>query len=159
MATAAGVPKLRDDELLITRAFNAPRALVWRMWEDEDHRRRWWGPEGFAVLSLESDFRPGGLWRVHMRSDSYGESWSSGVYREIRKPDRIVFTFAWEEGFGEPTETLVTVTLEERDGKTIQHFHQAPFRSVEIRDGHVGGWNSLFNRQAAYAAAMPKGEK
>ena len=160
MTTATSARKLRDDELFITREFDAPRALVWRMWEDEDHRRRWWGPEGFAILSLESDFRVGGAWRVHMHSDAYnGGGWSAGVYREIEKPHRIVFTFAWGEGSGETIETLVTVTLEERDGKTFQHFHQTPFSSVESRDSHVGGWNSLFNKEAAYAKAMAKGEK
>jgi uncharacterized protein YndB with AHSA1/START domain len=150
---------LRDDELLITRTFKAPLSLVWRMWEDEDHMRHWWGPEGFTVLSLAADFRVGGAWRVHMMSKQWGESWSGGAFREIEPRQRIVFTFAWDEGSGETTETLVTVTFEEADGvTTLQHFHQTPFSSVESRDGHVAGWNSLFNKEEIYAAALALGE-
>jgi len=153
-------PQMRDDELLITRTFNAPLSLVWRLWEDPDHMRRWWGPEQFHIRSLSSDFRPGGKWRVHMWSEQYGDSFSAGEWRSIERPGRLTFTFAWEEGTGETTETLVTVTFEERDGRTtLQHFHQTPFTSVESRDSHVLGWNSLFNKEAAYAEAMARGEK
>ena len=120
---------------------------------------RWWGPEDFTCTSVDLDFRPGGHWRIGMVSDAYGETWSNGEFREIEKGKRIVFTFAWEQGAGEPNETIVTVTFEERDGKTIQHFHQGPFTSVASRDSHVGGWNSLFNKEQAYAERMAKGEK
>jgi len=158
MAPPIEARKLRDDELLITRTFNAPLALVWRMWEDEDHMRRWWGPEGFSILSLTSDFRPGGAWRCRMTSDAYGEGRSGGTYSEIEKEKRIVFSFAWEEDLGDPTLTTVTVTFEERGGKTIQHFHQTPFATPEYRDGHVAGWNSLFNKEEAYAERLARGE-
>ena len=148
---------VRDDELFITRRFNAPLSLVWRMWEDSDHMRRWWGPEGFRILSLAADFRAGGKWRVHMRSEQYGDGWSGGEFREIEPKHRIVFTFAWEEGAGETTQTLVTVDFIEADGVTTQSFHQTPFSSVASRDSHVLGWNSLFNKEEKYAAALARG--
>jgi uncharacterized protein YndB with AHSA1/START domain len=154
MTIATEAPRLRDDELLITREFNAPLPLVWRMWEDENHIRRWWGPEGFTILEFSSDFRPGGTWRCRMISDIYGEGRAGGTFREIEKEKRIVFSFAWDADLGDPTPTTVTVTFEERDGRTVQHFHQTPFSSVESRDSHVGGWNSLFNKEAAYAEAL-----
>jgi hypothetical protein len=50
----------------------------------------------------------------------------------------------------------VTITFEERDGKTVQTFHQAPFRNVERRDRHVVGWSQAFDKQAAYAAQIAK---
>jgi hypothetical protein len=53
-------------------------------------------------------------------------------------------------------ETLITVTFEERDGRTIQSFHQAPFISVESRDSHVDGWDSCFNREQAYAEDLAR---
>jgi uncharacterized protein YndB with AHSA1/START domain len=143
-----------DDELFITREFAAPLALVWRMWEDRELMFRWWGPEGFTVTELDRDFRVGGRWRVGMISERYGKGWSGGVFREIVPQERLVFTFAWEEGTGDPLDTLATVTFEETAGKTIQHFHQTPFGSIESRDSHVGGWNSLFNKQAAFAVAL-----
>ena len=57
------------------------------------------------------------------------------------------------------TQTLVTVTFEEHDGKTVQHFHQTPFSTVEYRDGHVVGWNTHFDKEQAYAERLAKGEK
>ena len=159
MAAPIKAGKLADDELLIVRTFNAPLALVWRIWEDHDHMQAWWGPEGFTCTDLDLDFRPGGAWRVGMVSAVYGKSWSSGKFREIEKQKRIVFTFAWEEGSGETTQTLVTVTFEEREGKTVQRFHQTPFSTVEYRDGHVVGWNTHFDKEQAYAERLAKGEK
>jgi uncharacterized protein YndB with AHSA1/START domain len=147
-----------DNELLITREFAAPLSLVWRLWEDPDHMRRWWGPEAFRVLELEADFRPGGKWRVHMTNAQLGESFSHGEFKSIRPHQEIIFSFAWEEGSGETTQTLVTVTFEEADGVTRQRFHQTPFSSVEYRDGHIAGWNSLFNKEQRYAEAMARGE-
>ena len=79
-----------------------------------------------------------------------GVSRFSGVIREVEKNKRIVFTFRWDEDSGRDLDTLVTVTFAEKDGKTVQTFHQAPFSTVEIRDSHVGGWNSLFNKQQVY---------
>lgn len=151
-------PQMRDDELFITREFAAPLALVWRLWEERDHMRRWWGPEAFQVISLESDFRPGGKWHVHMTNPDFGESHSHGEFKSITAREEIVFTFAWDEGSGETTETLVTVTFEEVGGVTRQHFHQTPFSSVDYRDGHIVGWNSLFNKQQRYTEAIARGE-
>ena len=69
----------------------------------------------------------------------------------------IVFTFAWDnDGPSAGVETLVTITFEERDGRTVQTFHQRPFTTVERRDSHVGGWNEAFDKQQAYAAKIAK---
>jgi uncharacterized protein YndB with AHSA1/START domain len=66
--------------------------------------------------------------------------------------ERLVFTFTWEnEGPSAGLETLVTITFEERDGKTVQIFHQAPFRNLERRNSHVEGWNQAFDKEAIYA--------
>ncbi len=78
-----------------------------------------------------------------------------GVYREIVEPDRIVFTFAWEDEKGEPGhETLVTVTFAEHDGKTKLTFHQAVFESIADRDSHREGWSECFDRLEAYLAEL-----
>ncbi|MDI7860600.1 SRPBCC domain-containing protein [Rhizobiaceae bacterium n13] len=148
---------LSDEELLITRVFDAPLALVFRIWENRDHMIRWLGPEGFSCTHLDLDFRPGGAWRACIVSDAHGENWMGGRFREIERNRRIVYTFRWESGCDVPEiDTVVTVTFEERDGKTVQNFHQAPFRSVGDRDSHVGGWNSSFNREQAYVEGLAK---
>ena len=156
-----GLEQVRDDELLIERTFDAPPALVYRLWESRDHMLRWWGPEKFTAIELDWELTPGRPWRGAMTSAQFGLSGFSGVIREVEKNKRIVFTFQWDESAGRDCDTLITVTFAERNGKTVQRFHQTPFSTVASRDSHVGGWNSLFNKQQIYvenyAIAAQKG--
>lgn len=148
---------LPDDELFIVRAFSAPVPLVFRMWEDPEHRARWWAPKAFRCTHLKQDFRVGGDWRACIVSPATGESWQGGVFREIERDRRIVFTFAWDGGPSAGLETLVTVTFAERNGMTVQTFHQTPFLNVERRDAHVVGWSQLLDREQAYAETLAQG--
>lgn len=143
--------KIRDDELLIQREFDAPVELMFRLWESRDHMIRWWGPEQFTTTHLDWQLTPGKAWRATMVSREYGITNMSGVVREVEKNRRIVFTFAWDEDSGRDMDTIITVTFEARGEKTVQTFHQTPFSSVAVRDSHVGGWNSLFNKQQIYS--------
>lgn len=159
MSARPSARELANDELLITRTFDAPVPLVFRIWESREHMIRWWGPEGFTCTSLDLDFRPGGGWRACIESQAYGRTWMSGRFREIERDRRIVFTFVWEDGSEQPgVETLVTVTFAEAEGRTVQSFHQAPFTDVATRDSHVSGWNECFDREQAYAEGLAKGE-
>ena len=151
--------EIRDDELLIEREFDAPAALVFRLWEDRDHMLRWWGPEKFTTVELDWELTPGRPWRGAMTSKQFGLSRFGGTIREVEKDRRIVFTFQWDEEAGRDCDTVVTVTLAEKDGKTIQTFHQTPFSTVAIRDSHIGGWNSLFNKQQVYVENIALAEQ
>lgn len=152
-----GMP-LRDDELLIVRAFDAPLALVFRMWEDAVHRANWWAPKGCRCSHFSHEFREGGPWRACFVSDSYGENWQGGVYREIERDRRIVFTFTWDGGPAAAIETTVTITFAQANGQTIQTFHQTPFANPERRDSHITGWSGLLDRQQAYVEAKTEGD-
>lgn len=137
-------------ELRITRVFDAPRDLVFQAWTEPERLMRWWGPKGFTTSSFEMDLRPGGGWRAVMRTPEGEEHVHYGVVREVVRPERLVFTFTWED---EPDhEMLVTVTFTERGGKTEMALHQAPFASAESRDSHQEGWNETFDRLAEYLA-------
>jgi uncharacterized protein YndB with AHSA1/START domain len=155
----ANARKLRDDELFIERTFDAPVSLVFRLWESRDHMIRWWGPEQFTCLELDWEMKPGRPWRAVMAAKDWGVSKMGGVVREVEKNRRIVFTFKWDSDSGEDMDTTVTVSFAEKDGKTLQRFHQTPFASVKARDEHVGGWNSLFNKQQLYAENLAFAEK
>ena len=151
-ASMQTMPSNRD--LVITRVFDAPRDLVFRAWTEPDRAARWWGPQGFTTLSCEMDVRPCGAYRRCMRSPEGAVYCTRGVYRQIVPPERLVFTYAWEDAEGRPGhETLVTVTFAEHDGKTKLTLHQAMFDTVESRDAHQGGWTSCFERFAEYLAA------
>jgi len=131
------------------RLFDAPRPLVWRMWRDPEHMVRWHGPEGYALLSCDIDFRVGGKWRRCMSNGPGHAHWIRGEYLEIDEPSRLSFTYINEyDGF----ETVVTMDFVDEAGKTRMHFRQTPFISVEERDGHGWGWNSGFDVFDRYVA-------
>ena len=155
---AASSTPIRDPaqrELVITRVLDAPRDLVFKAWTDARHAKSWWGPRDYPATHLEMDARPGGAWRGRLRSTATGEELRlGGVFREIVPPERVVFTFAWEEEGERGLETLVTVTFAEQGGKTQMTFRQTPFQSVEERDGHRGGWSSSFDRLEEHVHAL-----
>jgi uncharacterized protein (TIGR02246 family) len=134
-------------DLVITRTFDAPRALVFKAWTDPELGKAWSAPQGFTVPHSEGDLRPGGAWRLCMRKPGEADLWVGGVYREVVAPERLVSTHAWEDAHGKPgPETLMTVVLAERGGKTEMTFRQSGFESVESRDGHAGGWSECFDK-------------
>ena len=141
-------------ELSITRIFDAPRRLVFEAWTDPKHVVNWFGPRDYPSKQMTMDLRPGGAWRGCLVStEGKKDLWVGGVYREIDEPERLVFTFAWEEDGERGLETVVTITLIERDGKTQMDFHQTPFRSTGERDGHHYGWSSTFDRLEEFLSA------
>ena len=140
-----------ERELLITRVFNAHRSLVFKAWTEPQHLVHWWGPQGFTLPSCTMDLRPGGSYRFCMRSPEGVDHWLQGIYREIMEPERLVFTYAFEDATGKPGhETLVTVTFAELGEKTKLTVHQAVFESVTVRDEHVRGWTEALDRLAGY---------
>ena len=99
------------------------------------------------------DFRPGGLWRTRSKAPDGQEYVARSVFREIVEPERLVFTYAWEDAEGKPKhETLVRLTLVEPNGKTLLTFHQGVFESITSRDEHGEGWSSAFELLAEYQA-------
>ena len=142
-------------DLTIARTFDAPAAIVFSMWSDPQHFAAWIGPEGFTCPAVNIDFQEGGAYRAMIVSDETGESWFSGVYQEIAPHTRLVFTFTWNNtGPSAGVETLITLSFEERNGRTTQTFHQAPFLDNERRDSHRGGWTSAFEKLAHRIEAL-----
>lgn len=148
-----------DREIVITRVFNTPRELVFKVWTELEHFARWLGPKDFTTTSCKMDVQIGGTYRACIRSPEGTDHWMQGVYREIVEPERLVFTFAWEDKDGQPKhKTLVTVTFAEQDGKTLMTFHQAIFESIESRDSHRSGWSECFDRLEVHLANTMAGE-
>jgi len=140
-----------DRTLVITRVFNAPRSLVFKLWTDPAHLVRWWGPKGMTLVSSELDIKPGGATRRVLRSESGELCVKRGLYREIVEPERLVFTYADEDADGRlGPETLVTVTFAEEGNKTRLTLHQALFETKALCDGHRKGWTGALERLAEY---------
>jgi uncharacterized protein YndB with AHSA1/START domain len=121
-----------DREIVMTRVFDAPRDLVFEAHTSCEHMSHWWGPRKYEVIRCEMDFRPGGAWRIAHRGPDGEEYGFRGEFREIVRPERIVWTFEYE---GMPGHVSVdTLSLDEQDGKTVLTATSL-FDSVEDRDG------------------------
>ena len=138
-----------ERELSIRRTFNASRELVFRAWTEPQLLAQWSCPRGFTCSENRGELRVGGAFSACMRSPEGTEHRLRGVYREIVPPERLVFTHCWVDERGTPgPETLVTVILAERGGRTEMMFHQGLFASIAARDGHEQGWTSCFEQLA-----------
>ena len=148
-----------DRTLLIRRVLDAPRELVFAAWTEPAQATQWWGPRGFTTASAEMDVRIGGAWRRRMRSPEGAEHISRGVYREIVPPERLVFTFSWEQGGapGHGPETVVTLTFADLgDGRTEFVLRQEGFATVAGRDDHHRGWSGALDRLDGYLSGKTK---
>jgi uncharacterized protein YndB with AHSA1/START domain len=145
--------EIEERTLVLSRVFDAPRALVFKVWTQPEHLARWWGPRNYTVISYKADVRVDGTFRFGVRSPENTEHWAHGTYREIVPPERLVFTTAWEHPDGSPKhETVVTLTFAEQGEKTKLTLKQTQFESVTSRDLHRGGWSSTFDLLEEYLA-------
>jgi uncharacterized protein YndB with AHSA1/START domain len=103
----------------LTRVFDAPRALVWQAWTDPKMMAEWFSPRGFTSSVLQLNARAGGALRVVMHGPDGNDYPCVGEFREVKAPERLVFTNNAVDGDGKVLlEGLTTVTLTEQGGKT-----------------------------------------
>lgn len=116
---SASVTLPTDNQILITREFNAPKELVYEAWTTPELVKRWWSAKRGEATVAEIDLRVGGRWRYAMVTDDGMEVAFHGEYREVVPNERIVSTEVYE-GIpdGEANATLNTATFEEEDGRT-----------------------------------------
>lgn len=119
--------------MVLTRTFDAPRALVWRAISQPEHLIRWWGPHGHANKLLRFDWRVGGGWRIQSSMPDGMVMVFHGEYREIEPEWKTVQTFA-VEGMFDGQYSVETLTLEEVDGKTLYKVVSV-LPDVAARDG------------------------
>jgi uncharacterized protein YndB with AHSA1/START domain len=140
MTVSSGSAKVTlptDEQILITREFDAPRNLVWKAWTTPELVRRWWHAKRGEMTVAEIDLREGGRWRYAMVTPDGMEVAFHGVYREVVPEERLVSTEIYEGvPNGEEGATLNTATFAEADGRTtLTILVEAP--SKEIRDAII----------------------
>jgi len=130
-----------DEQILITREFDAPKHLVYKAWTTPELVKRWWSGKRGAMTVAEIDLRVGGRWRYVMEAEGGFEVAFHGEYREIDPDERIVNTEVYE---GMPDgEAVNTTTFAEADGRTtlttlVQHTCKE-HRDAHINSGMEGG--------------------
>jgi uncharacterized protein YndB with AHSA1/START domain len=150
MAKTNIVAEPGKQEIVITRVFDAPRDLVFRISTDPSLIPQWWGPRKYETIVDKMDVRPGGEWRFINRDDKGNEYTFHGFYHEIVAPERTVQTFEYEGAPGHIS--LETCQMVDQDGKTLM-INTAVYQSVEDRDamiqsGMAEGAEDLFDRLA-----------
>jgi uncharacterized protein YndB with AHSA1/START domain len=152
-----------DREIIITRAFNAPRALVWDAFTKPELVRQWLlGPPGWTMPICEIDFRVGGRYRYIWRKEGGIEMGMSGVHREIVVPERIVATEKFDQSWY-PGEAVGTITLVEQGGKTlltqIVQYESREAREVVLKSPMESGLAAGYDRLEQLVASAARGEK
>lgn len=160
----------KSTEFVLACVFDAPRERVFKAWTDPKHFAQWWGPRGFTNPECEIDLRPGGAYRVVMRSPGGVDYPLKGVYLEILVPERLVMTMdasehpaEFHELFnksrgrnGPPMQLVMTVTFEQDKGKTrlaiSQRFESAADRDANVKLGAPEGWGGSLDKLNALLA-------
>jgi uncharacterized protein YndB with AHSA1/START domain len=145
-----------EDQLLITREFDAPKHLVYKAYTTPELVRRWWTGERGEMTSCEIDLRVGGTWRYVMVAHGDFEVAFHGEYREIVPNERIVMTEVYE---GMPdAEAVDDITFTEEDGRTtltmlVQHRNQEE-RDLHLNSGMEVGMQESMDRLEQVAASL-----
>ena len=156
-----------EDAVVIERTFDAPIDLVWKLWTQPEHFKRWYGPQGMSIPVAEMDVRVGGkrLLCMEMQTpDRTMKMWFTGEYLDVAANERLVYTDSMvdENGNvispsamgmpeGHPETTEVTVLLEDLGGRTKMVMRHA---GVPADSGGAGGWAQAFDKLADYVATV-----
>jgi uncharacterized protein YndB with AHSA1/START domain len=162
-----------EQEFVIEREFDAPRALVWKAWTKAEHLAEWWGPRGCRIEVLKFDLRPGGVFHYAMRFSTGKPMYGKFVYREIAAPERLVFVNSFSDPEGGltrapfpqlqgnwPLEVLNHLSLTEADGRTALTLRGHPINAtpaeiaayVGMFDSMRQGFGGTFDALADYLA-------
>lgn len=141
MATPSTSP---TTSLQLKRTFKAARQRVFEAWTDPEQMKHWSAPTDDYEISVENDLRVGGKYRLQMKHTSGRVSTAFGEYREIVPPEKLVYTWAWEDGM--VTDTLVTVEFRELGRETEVVLTHERFMSADLRDKHSAGWSGCLVR-------------
>ena len=163
----------KEPTLVITRIFDAPRELVFKVWTDPKHIVNWWGPGGFTAPVATVDLRVGGALHYCMRGPDGKDYWTKGYFHEIVVPEKIVctmffsdkdgnFCYPTDYGMGAdfPPEMLDTVSFAAQAGnKTKLTIRRSTPLAISRRYMEDQGWNSSLDKVAAELARVSKKRK
>lgn len=160
MSTNPAPTPIEQRELVLTRILNVPREKLFRAWTEPELLKPWFAPKPWITSKAELDVRPGGASLIVMRSPEGQEFPNRGVYLEVVKNQKLVFTDAFVRAW-EPSEKAYIVgiiTFEDHDGGTkytarVQHWSVADRDSHEQMGFHYG-WGLATDQLAAFAATL-----
>lgn len=143
--------------LHLDRTFEAPREQVFRSLTEPGPLAAWWGPRGFSTPEIEVDLRVGGAYRVGMQPPDGAPFHLAGEFLEIVRPERLAYTFHWEEPDEDDVETVVRLRMDAVDGGTAVGLRHGEFLTEARLALHRNGWTESFDKLRAALAEAPPG--
>ncbi|WP_327414218.1 SRPBCC family protein [Streptomyces sp. NBC_01233] len=133
--------------LRMVRMFPAAPGVVFRALTDPVELSKWWGPDGFSIPRVESDLRPGGVYRIEMQPPEGESFFLTGEFLEVEPPALLSYTFCWEDPDPEDRETIVILELhDDGTGSTRLVFVQGGFATEGRLALHDEGWSQGFDK-------------
>ena len=139
----------------LTRLLPAPPHRVFRACTEPEELGKWWGPQGFTSPSIDFAPRVGGSYRIAMQPPDGELFHLAGEFREVEPPERLAYTFRWEEPDPDDQENLVILVFLERAGSTELVLSQGPFRTQARLELHRQGWTDGMDRLEALLSTAP----
>jgi len=158
MMTNNEVLKPDDATLVVRRVLKATPELAFATWTSAEHIQQWMRTEpGMEVPRVSMDLRVGGRFRIQMKKQD-GEFFTAvGVFKEVKAPERLVYTWDWEKdgsgaefGEAEGKPSLVTVEFLKRGEQTEMVLMHSRLATVESRDNHAQGWDNIMESLARF---------
>ena len=129
-----------DRRFRVRRVIPAPPEAVFRAWTEPDRIRRWSCPPGGTILESQVDLEAGGVYRLVIEAKEGTVHTAFGTYGEIDRPNRLVYTWDWEEAENAIGETLITVEFLADGASTEVVVTHEGFPTAEAAEGHRLGW-------------------
>jgi uncharacterized protein YndB with AHSA1/START domain len=136
--------------LTLKRRFNAAPEKVYAAWTQPAQIAQWFGPDAGGVQRAETDLRTGGRFTIVFNTEDGEEHQVNGVYREVVRNQKLVFTWAWRST--PERESLVTVLIEPDGAGSMLTLIHEQFFDEAARDGHERGWTGTLDKLAKYLA-------
>jgi len=148
-------PQLKQQTVALKRVFDAPRGRVFECWTRAEHLQHWFGPRGFTIHSCEADPRPGGIFRLCMRSPDGKDYWVRGEYREVAAPEHLVIVCAADDDKGvERLHETIEVRFSESGGRTTVAVHAIASgpgdEAAAMLKGMDKGWAQTIDRLGSH---------
>ena len=160
MTAPIDVPPTSDRELVLTRLIGAPRGKLYRAWTEPELLKQWFTPPPYKTISAELDVRAGGTSRIVMQAPDGTEIPNAGVYLDVVKDERIVFTDAYTTAWEPSPKPFMTgiLTFADEDGRTrytarVLHWTVTDREAHEAMGFHVG-WGIATDQLEALVATI-----
>ena len=132
--------------LEISRVFHAVLPAVFNAFVVADEMKKWWGPQGFTIPSLDYEPRVGASYRIEMKPPAAESVFLSGEFKVVDPPERLVYSFSWEDPDPDDVPNMVELSFLDLAGSAKVSLFHGPFKTEARRQLLHDGWTESFDK-------------